>query len=78
MVSENTKDTATFDIRKYSVGLEKVYFEEKENLSRRQSIHKAIELLKTWRSVYRELEDETPFRPVFSVIDALQEDQFDE
>ena len=73
---KTNKDTVGFDIRRYSVGLEKVYLDEPENLAPEQTIHKAIDLLKTWSSIYRDLESERPFRPVFAVIDALQEDQF--
>ena len=75
-MSDSNKDTVAVDVRPYVVGLEKVYLEKPEDLRRVQKIFKAIDLLKTWRSVYGDLENERAFRPVFAVIDALQEDQF--
>ena len=75
-MSDSEKDTVAIDIRPSVVGLEKVYLEKPEELKRAQKIFKAIDLLKTWRSVYGDLESERAFRPVFAVIDALQEDQF--
>lgn len=75
-MSDSEKDTVSIDTRRYIVGLEKVYIDKPETLTRDQSMNKAIDLLKTWRSIYHDLEQERAFRPVFAVIDALQEDQF--
>ena len=75
-MSDSEKDTVAIDIRPSVVGLEKVYLEKPEELKRAQKNFKAIDLLKTWRSVYGDLESERAFRPVFAVIDALQEDKF--
>ncbi len=76
-MTDSNKDTVGAGVPRYYVNLEKSYREEPEPLTQDQKIHKGIDLLKTWRSIYSDLETVPAFRPLFAVIDALQEDQFD-